>query len=133
MVRRGIGHKAWMVGVILLLSVSLSGCFYRVLGGVAAAGGYAISRDTIQGEVDREFGEAWDAAVDIISIMGSIQTQSNELGEISGIVHGARITVNVIQLTPETVRLKVRARKMFFPSINTAQNVFIKIMNRLNE
>lgn len=128
------GHKALLTVILLFfLSFSLGGCFYLVLGGVAAAGGYAISQDTIQGEREKEFDSVWNASVDIVSILGTISSQSHELGKIIALVNGAKVTVNVVQLTPSTVRLKVKARKALFPSITTAQNIYIKIMNRVDE
>ncbi len=122
-----------IAGMSIFLSVSLSGCIYVLLGGAAAAGGYAISRDTIQGEIDADFDHVWDTAVEIVSIMGTIDSESHEMGEIIADVGGAKVWVYVIQLTPSTIRLKVKARKNLFPSIATAQNVFIKIMNKVNE
>jgi len=124
-----------ILAVLFLAFVCLpvSGCFYVILGSVAAAGGYAISQDTIQGEREVGFNEVWDAALDIVSIMGTVNSQSQDLGKITAVVNGAKLTINVAQITPSAVRLKIKARKNFFPSIATAQNIFIKIMNRVDE
>ena len=116
-----------------ILGLSANGCVYLVVGGVAAAGGYAVSRDTIQGEIDHAFDDVWDAAIEVLSIMGIIETQSYELGKIGAIVNGARIKVNIIQLTPSAMRIKVKARKNIFPSIANAQNVYVKIINRADQ
>ncbi len=117
----------------MVVCLFLCGCFYMVLGGLAAAGGYAVSQDTIQGETEKDFDAVWDTAVETLSIMGLISAQSPELGKITASVNGAKIIVNVMQLTPSTTRLKVKARKSFFPSISNAQNIYIKIMSRVNE
>ena len=117
----------------MMACLFLCGCFYVVLGGLAAAGGYAVSQDTIQGETEKGFDAVWDTAVETLSIMGLINSQSRELGKITAVVNGAKITVNVLQLTPSTNRLKVKARKSLFPSISNAQNIYIKIMSRVNE
>ena len=119
------------LALFVMMSFSFSGCFYLVLGGVAAAGGYAVSQDTIQGETEKDYNEVWDAAVEVVSILGAINSQSRELGKIVATVNGAKVTINVMQLTTSTVRLKVKARKSFFPSIANAQNIYIKIMNRV--
>ena len=119
--------------LLALVCLPLSGCFYVILGSVAAAGGYAISQDTIQGEREVGFNEVWDVTLDIISIMGTVNSQSQDLGKITAIVNGAKLTINVSQITPSAVRLKVKARKNLFPSIATAQNIFIKIMNRIDK
>ena len=132
--KRSIGHKNVLIVVLLVwMSFSLSGCFYLILGTAAAAGGYAISQDTIQGETEKDFEHIWDTATDIVSILGTINSKSHELGKITAIVNNTKVTINVIQLTSSTVRLKVKARKFLFPSIATAQNIFVKIMNRANE
>jgi len=122
-----------IIPFLIFLSVSLSGCIYLIVGGVAAAGGYAISRDTIQGETDKGFDEVWSAAVEVMGIMGMVDTESYELGQIIGIVNGARVTVTISQVTPSTVRLQVKARKAIFPSIANAQNVYVKIMDHSSE
>ena len=126
-------RKFVLITFLLLTCLPFSGCFYLVLGGVAAAGGYAVSQDTIQGETQKDFEEVWDAAAEIISIMGNITSQSEALGKISAIVNSSKVTVQVLQLTPSTVRLKVKARKNIFPNIANAQNIFVKIMNRVNQ
>ena len=115
------------------MSFSASGCFYLVLSGVAAAGGYAVSPDTIQGETEKDYDQTWDAAVEVVSIMGTISSQSRELGKIVALVNDSKITINVVQLTTSSVRLKVKARKSFFPSLPNAQNVYVKVMNKVNQ
>ena len=120
------------LSVFVALCVLLSGCVYLVVGSVAAVGGYTVSRDTIQGESEQPFDDIWDAAVDIVSIMGTVNSRSRELGKISAIVNGAKVTIHVMPLTSSTTRLKVKARKAVFPSIANAQNIFVKIMSRVN-
>ena len=125
--------KKILIGVLLIsLCSTASGCFYVIVG-AAAAGGYAVSRDTIQGESEKNFETVWDAAADIVSILGTVNSQSHELGKILATVNGAKVTINVLQLTSSATRLKVKARTAFFPSIATAQNVYIKIMNRVEQ
>lgn len=119
--------------LLIFFSISASGCFYLVFGGAAAAGGYAISRDTIQGEVDRDFSQLWDTANDVIGIMGRIEIQNQETGEIVAIVQGSRVTVHLIQLTPSTIRLKVKARKAGFPRMGLAQDIYLKITSQVDK
>ena len=117
----------------VVLCLSLSGCWPLILGGVAAVGGYAVSRDTIQGESSAGFNELWDASKDVASVMGTITSESFELGEIKALINGTRTTITVLPLTTTTVRLKVKSRKMIFPSIANAQDVFIEIMNEVKD
>ena len=121
-----------VISIVVCAAMLLSGCVYMVIGGVAAAGGYAVTRDTIQGETDKKFDDVWQAATDIVAVMGTVKSESYELGKLEGIVNGARVNLSVSQLTPSTVRLTVKARKFIFPSIANAQNIYVKIMNRVN-
>ncbi len=111
---------------------ALSGCVYLIIGSVGAVGGYAISSDSVQGTVQRDFDEVWDAAVSVTNIMGKVIKESAEAGRLEAIVNNARVKVTVAQFTPKQVKLTVKARKSFFPSIATAQDVYIKIISQLN-
>ncbi len=130
-------RKLYHHGVLglLLLAVTFfsSGCFYLVFGGAAAAGGYAISRDTIQGEIDRDFSQVWDTAIEVVSIMGRIESQNSEMGQIIAIIQGARVTINLTQLTPSTIRIKVKARRSGFPRIGLAQEIYLKVTNQVDK
>jgi len=113
--------------------VTLNGCVYLVIGSVGALGGYAISSDTVQGTVEKDYHEVWDAAESVVNIMGRITRQNENSGRLEAIVNNARVTIGVAQFTPKLVRLTVRARKSFFPSISTAQDVYIKIISYLGK
>ncbi len=120
--------------ILLMLGiVTLNGCVYLVIGSVGALGGYAISSDTVQGTVEKDYHEVWDAAESVVNIMGRITRQNENSGRLEAIVNNARVTIGVAQFTPKLVRLTVRARKSFFPSISTAQDVYIKIISYLGK
>ena len=112
--------------------VPLSGCIYLIIGSVGAVGGYAISSDTVQGTIERESGDVWEAASSVVNIMGRITRESQDGGKIEAIVNNAKVTIGVAQFTPKLVKLTVKARKSFFPSISTAQDVYIKIVTHLD-
>lgn len=124
-----------VLAVLLLLSsvFSYSGCVVLIAGGLGAVGGYAVSPDTVEGMVDRDHIEVWDAAVEVIGIMGTIVEKNNNAGYILAKVHGAKVEVNVLQFSSRNVQLRVKARKMFFPKISVAQEVFVKIVKYLGE
>ncbi len=126
--------KYWLgLCALVVVSLTASGCVWVLVGGAAAAGGYAVSRDTIQGEIDHSFDEIWDATKEIMGIMGTIESESYELGRIKGLASGARVQINILQMTPSTVRLKIKARKFIFPSIANAQAIYIEIMDKLDK
>ena len=115
------------------LSLSASGCFYLVLGGLGAVGGYAVSPDTVEGTSDRDSKEVWDAAVTVANIMGNIFRQSEKEGKLEAIINNSRVNISVLQFSRKKAKILVKARKSFFPNIATAQDVYIKIINQLNE
>jgi len=130
---RKLYHHGVLGLLFLAVTFSFSGCFYLVFGGAAAAGGYAISRDTIQGEIDRDFSQVWDTAIEVVSIMGRIESQNSEMGQIISIIQGARVTINLTQLTPSTIRIKVKARRSGFPRIGLAQEIYLKVTNQVDK
>jgi len=116
-----------------LVMFSLSGCIYLVIGGIGAVGGYIVSPDTVEGITDNEYTVAWETAIEMISIMGLIEESNKEGGIIIASVHGANITISMMALSDSSTKVTVKARKAFLPRISLAQDVFVKIMSRLNE
>jgi hypothetical protein len=114
-----------------ILLTMLSGCIFIVAGSVGAVGGYAITRDTIQGEYDANYSRAWKSALEVSSILGRVTTKNTTKGVIEAEVDKAKIKIEITQLTPEAIRLKVKARKGIFPRLGTAEKVFVKIVQQL--
>lgn len=108
-----------------------SGCIYLVVGGIGAVGGYVVSPDTVEGISDNEVAYVWDTAIETISVMGLIDESEEASGMILASVHGARITVTIVTLSETTTKVTVKARKAFLPRISLAQDVFVKIMSRV--
>ena len=125
--------KILLAIAIVGLSLSSSGCFYLVLGGLGAVGGYAVSPDTVEGTSDRDSEEVWDAAMTVANIMGNITRQSEKEGKLEAIINNSRVNISVVQFSRKKSKILVKARKSFFPNIATAQDVYIKVINQLNE
>jgi hypothetical protein len=126
--------KNLLVIVLLLpLMASFSGCIYLVVGGIGAVGGYIVSPDTVEGLTENEAATAWDTAVEVVSIMGLVEEENEASGMLLAKVHGAKITITITSLSPTTTKVTVKARKAYLPKIALAQDVFVKIMSRLNE
>ena len=119
------------VCLLLVCCVSLTGCAWLVVGGIGAVGGYAVTRDTMQGEYDAKFSDAWKAAQTVCSTLGVITSRDTGSGVISATVDNAKVKVMLYQITPEAIRLKVKARKGLFPRLGTAEKVFVKIVQHL--
>jgi len=121
--------------VIMVVGLCLfsSGCWFLVIGGAGAVGGYAVTRDTFEGVSSKGQDELIAAAQKVLSIMGTITDARPKDGEIVATVYGNHVVVDVIQVNLTTSRLRVKARKDLFPSLGVAQEVYTKIMNQLEQ
>lgn len=116
-----------------LFCLGATGCIYFVAGGVGALGGYAISPDTVEGESESDYDTLWDSANEVMGIMGTVNRKDYKMGTIDGTVSGARINIDMSQISSNEVRLRVKARKNMLPNIKIAQDVFVKIKNRARQ
>lgn len=127
----------WRMNSLVLLSAGMiwvaSGCGVVIIAGLGALGGYVISPDTVEGIVGYGESELFASAGDVLSTMGTINEKSQSMGEISAMVSGSKVTVNVIPQSKTSTKLKVKARKWFFPKIVVAQDVYMKTVRRLQE
>ena len=128
-------RKIFLTGILLIVLMgSVSSCVYLVIGSVGALGGYVVSPDTVEGILaEKDQDEVWQAAIDVISIMGIIQEKSAPGGVIVAKIQGCRATITIFQMSKTMVRLTVKARKAFFPRIKIAQDVYVKVVNELNQ
>ena len=116
---------------IPLLLVSFSGCVWLFVGAAGVVGGYAVTRDTIQGDYDAGYSDAWKSAVDVCGILGTISAKDTHKGTIESFIDKAKVKIEITQLTQEAIRVKVKARKGIFPRLGTAEKVFVKIVQKL--
>ena len=126
-----IGKNLLALVVLVPLLFAMSGCIYLVVGGIGAMGGYIVSPDTVEGITDNDIAYVWDTAIETISVMGLINESEEASGMILASIHGAKITITIISLSVSTTKMSVKARKSFLPRISLAQDVFVKIMNRV--
>ena len=110
-----------------------SGCWFLVIGGVGAVGGYAVTRDTFEGVSSKGQEELLAAAHKVLSIMGTISDERPKDGEIVATVYGNHVIVDIVQINLTTSKLRVKARKDLLPSIGVAQEIYTKIMNQLEQ
>lgn len=125
--------KRVIIGAISLLvsCLNFSGCVFLPWV-VGAAGGYAVSKDTIAGEIDADYDTLWDAAMKVSEIMGVINLEDKVRGRIDLNIGKSKVVVIIEVLTPKTMRLKVKARKYLLPNIALAQKMFVKITQQIN-
>ena len=103
------------------------------MGGVGAWGGYIVSPDAVEGLAESGTEQVWDTAVEVVSIMGLVESKNEAGGVIKARISGASVTVMVLEMSSSSVKLSVKARKPYLPKISLAQDVFVKIMSRVNE
>lgn len=129
--------SSWRRQCLALLAAGIiltaSGCGVVIVAGLGALGGYVISPDTVEGIVGYSEDELFASAADVLSLMGTVNEQSKSMGELTATVSGSRVTVNVIPQSRTSTKLKVKARKMIFPKIAVAQDVYMKVVRRLQE
>ena len=117
--------------LIPCIFVSISGCAPLIIGGaVGALGGYAVSKDTIQGETDKSYDSLWGAALMVGRIRGQIKYEEPTRGYIELEAESSRIYIRLIRLTATATRLRVSARKYHLPNLGLAQDIFVKIMEQ---
>lgn len=121
------------MALLIPLLFSISGCIYLVVGGIGAVGGYIVSPDTVEGITENDTTLVWETAIEVLSIMGLIEEENEAGGMVLANINGAKITATIVSLSPTTTKITVKARKAYLPRISLAQDVFVKIMSRLNE
>ncbi|MDD4894177.1 MAG: DUF3568 family protein [Candidatus Omnitrophica bacterium] len=123
--------KKMVLFLMPLIFIGISGCAPLIIGGaVGAVGGYAISKDTVQGETDRSYDSLWNAALTVSRIRGQIKFEDRTKGYIELTAESSKVYIRLIRVTEATTRLRVQARKYHFPNMNLAQDIFVKIMEQ---
>ena len=117
--------------LIPFLLLGISGCAPLIIGSaVGALGGYAISRDIVQGETDIEYDRLWNAVVTVARIKGTIKSEDYTRGCLTAEAESSKVWVRLIRLTKATTRLRVSARKYHLPNLRLAEDLFVKIMEQ---
>ena len=118
--------------ILPLLLFYISGCVPLIVGaGVGAIGGYAISKDTIQGDTDKSYDSLWDAVLIVCKNRGIIREEGGQRGYIRADIEGSRVEIRLIRLTQVSNRIRIKSRNKFnFPNINLAQDLYTKIIDQ---
>ena len=125
--------KKLVWGVLLAASFAFSGCA-AVLLGAGAAGGYALSKDSVKNHFDLSQDRVYKTSLGVVKEMGQVTLEDGKNGKIQAKVKEADITITVKPLTKKTVELKVSGRNKFkMPAVDVAQEVYTKIVERLEK
>ncbi len=116
-----------VLAVVPFIILQLAGCA-PVLIATGVMGGYAISKDTIQGETDKNYDALWSSALTISKIRGNVKYEDSTRGCIELEVESSKVDIRLIRLTQATTRLRVKARRYHFPNLSLAEDIFMKIV-----
>ncbi|MFH1406808.1 MAG: DUF3568 family protein [Candidatus Omnitrophota bacterium] len=116
----------------LLAVLTLSGCAPAIILGVGAgaAGGYAISKDTVKADVDKPYEEVWTRSIAVLKDMGTMIVEDKIRGKAEAIIEEAHVWVTVKEVTERTTELKVKARKNWLPKVELAHKISVKILEK---
>lgn len=117
--------------LIPIMGLYICGCVAFVVGGaVGVLGGYAVSKDTIQGETEKGYDSLWDGASVVLEDMGASEINDSQKGVIRAKVGKSKVYITMEQLTPRTVRLKVKCRKNILPDLSLSQKLYVRIVEQ---
>ena len=118
--------------IFSLLLLNILGCAPLIIGAaVGAVGGYAVSKDTVQGETDKPFDAFWNSALMVSRIRGVVKLEDYEKGYIELEVKPSKVWIRLIRLTQAATRIRVSARKYHLPDLELAQDIYVKIMEQV--
>lgn len=124
--------KKWhLVEMLLALAcLGLSGCAVFLVG-AGAAGGYALSKDSVKNNFDLPRERVFSRGLDVAKQMGTVTLEDRKNGIIEAEIEGAVVKITVKQVTRESVELKVKARDKFLvPKVEVAQKVYTKMIEK---
>lgn len=129
--KKGTKMRKIILFLIPCIFLSILGCAPLIIGGaVGVLGGYAVSKDTIQGETDKNYDGLWEAALTVSKIRGEMKYEDKTKGYIELEAESSKVYIRLIRLTVATTRLRIQARKYHFPNMSLAQDIFVKIMEQ---
>jgi hypothetical protein len=131
--KRGWRRSILALVLAVMLPLGFCGCGVVIVAGLGALGGYVISPDTVEGVTGYTEQELFAAASEILSIMGNVTEQSKVDSHILATVDGAKVKLDLVPVSKSSTKLRVKARKGMFPKIAVAQDVYMKVMRKLQE
>ena len=126
-----VKKNSWLP-VFILIPFLCSGCIVLALS-AGAAGGYAISKDEVEGFSDSSLVKVWQVGWEVLNREGAVQFADKDHVKIEAIVNDSKVSFQAEQVSPKSVRVQVKARKnmKLFPDIKLAQSLYLKIMKEL--
>ncbi len=121
--------KCFAFTLLLCFLPLICGCAPLIIGAAAGGlGGYAVSKDTVQGDTDKNYEALWSSVLSVAGSYGIIQQENAGTGYIELGAQSSKVWIKLVRLTQATTRLRVSARKYHFPNMELAQDIFVKII-----
>ena len=119
-------------GGLISMSLLFSGCALFLFG-AGAAGGLAISKDTIEGHFDKKLDPVWKASREVLVQEGFIRLEDRPHGRIEAEVRKSEVKIEILPVSEKTVRIRVKARKgrNLLPNPDLANELYNKIFHKL--
>lgn len=127
-----MSRRSSRLGSLGVALACVGGCAPLLLS-AGAAGGYAISRDSIKNTFEQSEGHLYQVSREVLGDAGFVTTEDARRGLIQATVEGATVTITVTPASDNKTELKVKARnKLLMPKMRVAQDVYNRIIDRLN-
>jgi len=132
LLRKGIKMKKSLLSLVIVsfLLLSISGCVPLIVGAsVGAVGGYVVSKDTVEGNIDKPFDDLWNSSQELARNSGTVKKEDYDKGQIQFIAKDSSIVwINLSRLTRSATKIRVSSRRFHFPNLTLAQDIFVKIL-----
>ncbi len=116
---------------LVIFSMIVSGCAPILIGaavGAGAVGGYAVSKDTIQTDLDKPYEAIWNSALSVSRGYGNMKYENSSTGYIELEQSPTHIWIRLSRMTRATTRIRVSVRRYHLPNMALAQEIFAKII-----
>ena len=125
-----VRKRLFLISCILNMALVASGCAPLIIGGaIGAVGGYAISKDTVQVDIDKPYDSLWASAVSVSDARGIIRLEDPARGRIELDAEKSKVRINITRLTKLASRIRVSARKYHLPNISLAEDICMRVID----
>lgn len=129
--KKYFGVGAFYLSIVMLCMFFLCSCV-PVLVGTGVVAGYTLSNDSAIGEVKCDYRTLWDVTMDKLETMkAEISNADESKGLIKAKVYDTDVTIKINMINSSVQKLKIAARKYLLPKPQTAQKIFVKIIQDL--
>lgn len=115
-----------------LFFLTLTGCAVFWLG-AGATSALVVGIDRVSIYIDSSLDNAWSRSYEVLDELGDIQDSDRKGGTIRARAKRSNLTILLEEVTPQTVKLTVKARKNLLPNVELAHDIAIKILKRLEQ